>query len=130
MPDGRAEDLSTAPAPRDAAEVVDLGCWWGELRLLEAEPSADGTGIDITDEELARGRNAEVRGVAERVRFVQSDAARWAGTTDIAISVSSSHAWAVSSRRSKRSGPGCEAVVGCTPAGPSGTRRRCGTTSA
>lgn len=62
--------------------------------MLEAEPSATGTGIATVDEELARGRrNAEARGVAERVRFVQSDAGSRAGTADIVISVGSSHAW-------------------------------------
>ncbi|MEV0700784.1 class I SAM-dependent methyltransferase [Saccharopolyspora sp. NPDC050389] len=96
MSDARAEELIAALAPLNSAEVVDLGCGWAELllRLLEAEPSATGIGIDTTGEELSRGRhNAEIRGVAERARFVQSDAGSWDGTADVVISVGSSHAW-------------------------------------
>ncbi|MEU5848208.1 SAM-dependent methyltransferase [Saccharopolyspora shandongensis] len=96
MSDARAEELIAALAPLDSAEIVDLGCGWAELllRLLEAEPSATGIGIDTTDEELSRGRrNAEARGVAERVRLAQGDAGSWDGTADVAISIGSSHAW-------------------------------------
>ncbi|TDD50404.1 class I SAM-dependent methyltransferase [Saccharopolyspora elongata] len=94
MSDARAEELIAALAPLDSVEVVDLGCGWAELllRLLEAEPST--TGIDTTDEELPRGRrNAEARGLAERVRLAQGDAGGWDGTADVAISIGSSHAW-------------------------------------
>ncbi|MGW7254682.1 SAM-dependent methyltransferase [Streptomyces sp. NPDC054834] len=59
------------------ATVLDIGCGWGELmlRVLDAVPDARGTGIDLRAEDLARGRlNAEARGLAGRVEFVEESA--------------------------------------------------------
>ncbi|MFF7970603.1 methyltransferase domain-containing protein [Streptomyces sp. NPDC007905] len=57
--------------------VLDIGCGWGELllRVLDAVPRARGVGIDVGGEDLARGRrNAEARGLADRVEFVEESA--------------------------------------------------------
>lgn len=83
-----------APAP--PATVLDIGCGWGEfmLRLLEAAPGATGVGLDLNEDDLARGRaNAEARGLSGRVRFVQESAA---GITrdpaDVVLCLGASHA--------------------------------------
>lgn len=71
---------ATLPAPGPAT-VLDIGCGWGELmlRVLTAVPGATGTGIDMNEADLARGRaNAVSRGLAGRVEFVRESAA---GTT-------------------------------------------------
>lgn len=63
-------DRLSATRPRT---VLDIGCGWGELllRVLEAVPEARGTGIDLDEADLARGRrSAEERGVAGRVDFL------------------------------------------------------------
>jgi 2-polyprenyl-3-methyl-5-hydroxy-6-metoxy-1,4-benzoquinol methylase len=82
---------STAPAT-----VLDIGCGWGEfmLRLLEAMPGATGVGIDLNEDDLARGRtNAEMRGLTERVDFVRESAADTdRGPADIVLCFSASHA--------------------------------------
>jgi SAM-dependent methyltransferase len=76
--------------------VLDIGCGWGEfmLRLLEAAPDATGVGIDLNEDDLARGRaNAEARGLAERVRFVQESAIDTAhGPADLVLCFGASHA--------------------------------------
>ncbi|QES04719.1 class I SAM-dependent methyltransferase [Streptomyces venezuelae] len=59
------------------ADVLDIGCGWGELllRILDAAPEAKGIGLDINAEDLARGRAlAETRGLADRVEFVEESA--------------------------------------------------------
>lgn len=49
------------------------------LRILEATPDATGTGIDLDERDLTRGRdNAKARGLADRVTFIRESAA---GTT-------------------------------------------------
>lgn len=86
------DGLDQAAAPT----VLDIGCGWGEfmLRLLEATPGATGVGIDVTEEDLARGRaDAEARGLAERVRFVRESALDTPrGPADIVVCLSASHA--------------------------------------
>jgi SAM-dependent methyltransferase len=70
----RLVDRIAAAAP---ADVLDIGCGWGELllRVLDAAPGARGTGIDIDAEDLARGRTlARERGLADRVTFVEESA--------------------------------------------------------
>lgn len=80
-------------APRT---VLDLGCGWGELmlRVLTAVPEARGTGVDLDARDLARGRReAEARGLAERVVFVEESAVGTArGPADVVLCLSSSHA--------------------------------------
>ena len=64
-------------AAEQPADVLDIGCGWGELllRVLENAPDAKGIGIDINAEDLARGRAlAEERGLDDRVLFVEESA--------------------------------------------------------
>jgi SAM-dependent methyltransferase len=76
--------------------VLDLGCGWGELmlRVLAAVPGAVGTGIDLSDADLARGReSAAARGLASRVSFIEESAVATArGPADLVLCVGSSHA--------------------------------------
>ncbi|NLU68322.1 class I SAM-dependent methyltransferase [Streptomyces sp. HNM0574] len=67
----------TRQVPSPPATVLDIGCGWGEftLRVLEAVPTATGLGLDLDEDDLARGRaEARTRGLAERVRFVRESA--------------------------------------------------------
>ncbi|MFF2061690.1 SAM-dependent methyltransferase [Streptomyces sp. NPDC058200] len=79
------------------ATVLDLGCGWGELmlRVLAAVPGAVGIGIDTNADHLARGReNAEKRGLADRVQFVEEPVAGFSSEPgDLALCVGSSHAF-------------------------------------
>ncbi|GGY47122.1 SAM-dependent methyltransferase [Streptomyces omiyaensis] len=73
----RADRLVRRIAASGPADVLDIGCGWGELllRILDAAPAARGVGIDIAAEDLARGRTlAEERGLADRVLFVEESA--------------------------------------------------------
>ncbi|WP_031013775.1 methyltransferase [Streptomyces sp. NRRL F-5727] len=73
----RAESLVRRIADAGPADVLDIGCGWGELllRVLDAVPGAKGIGIDINAEDLARGRAlAAERGLADRSVFVEESA--------------------------------------------------------
>lgn len=76
--------------------VLDIGCGWGEfmLRLLEAAPAATAVGIDINEDDLARGRaEAETRGLAGRARFVQESAVDTSrDPADIVLCLGAGHA--------------------------------------
>ncbi|MEO3762766.1 class I SAM-dependent methyltransferase [Streptomyces sp. B8F3] len=89
--------LSGPATPTAPVSVLDIGCGWGEfmLRFLEAAPGATGVGIDLNEEDLARGRaNAGARGLAERVRFVQESAVDTAhGPADLVLCFGASHAF-------------------------------------
>ncbi|MGW4704812.1 SAM-dependent methyltransferase [Streptomyces sp. NPDC004285] len=77
LSEARATRMIERLAATAPAEVLDIGCGWGELllRVLEGAPSATGVGIDINAEDLARGRAlAEERGLAKRVAFVEESA--------------------------------------------------------
>ncbi len=96
MSSARAIELITTLAPLAGAEIVDLGCGWAELllRVVAHEPTARGVGIDSNASALERAeRNAEARGLRERVRFECGDAAHYVSSCDVAIVVGSSHAW-------------------------------------
>lgn len=76
--------------------VLDLGCGWGELllRAVEPVPDAEGTGVDTSDEDLARGvAAATVRGLGDRAAFVHHDASEWKAPADRVICVGASHAF-------------------------------------
>ncbi|MGC7096024.1 SAM-dependent methyltransferase [Amycolatopsis lurida] len=78
----------------EGLRVADLGCGWGEFLLRAAGRAGRGIGVDTDPSALARGRAlAEERGLADRVEFVQADAATWAETTDRVICVGASHAF-------------------------------------
>ncbi|MFD6344941.1 SAM-dependent methyltransferase [Streptomyces roseolus] len=73
----RAGRLVRRIADSGPADVLDIGCGWGELllRILDAAPGAKGTGVDINAEDLARGRAlAAERGLADRVTFAEESA--------------------------------------------------------
>jgi cyclopropane fatty-acyl-phospholipid synthase-like methyltransferase len=85
----RADRLAAELAAVGPATVADYGCGWGELllRVLEAAPEATGVGVDIHGPDLVRGRrNAEERGLAGRVSFVEGSAADHASPADVVIS--------------------------------------------
>ncbi|MEY9945984.1 cyclopropane-fatty-acyl-phospholipid synthase family protein [Kitasatospora sp. GAS1066B] len=94
--DRAARMIRRLSAQATPVTVLDIGCGWGEfmLRLLEATPGATGVGIDLNEDDLARGRaNAEARGLGERVRFVQESAVDTAhGPADLVLCFSASHA--------------------------------------
>ncbi|MEU2117687.1 methyltransferase [Streptomyces sp. NPDC016459] len=77
LSEARATRMIERLAATEPADVLDIGCGWGELllRVLEAAPAAKGAGIDINAEDLARGRAlAEARGLADRGEFVEESA--------------------------------------------------------
>ncbi|WP_329624833.1 class I SAM-dependent methyltransferase [Streptomyces sp. NBC_01255] len=77
LSEARATRMIERLAAEQPADVLDIGCGWGELllRALENTPGAKGIGIDINAEDLARGRAlAEERGLADRVLFVEESA--------------------------------------------------------
>ena len=96
MSDDRCARLLTLLAPPRGARVLDLGCGWAEflLRLLAAEPTATGTGVDTDDEAVERGRrNARARGLDGRVTLTAGDALAASGPADVVVSIGTSHIW-------------------------------------
>jgi SAM-dependent methyltransferase len=91
-----ARQLVATLRPLTGASIVDLGCGWAELllRVLVDEPTAWGVGIDRDATAIERARrNAEARGLHDRVRLDCGDAAAWSDRTDVAVVVGASHAW-------------------------------------
>ncbi|MBZ2409744.1 methyltransferase domain-containing protein [Streptomyces sp. L06] len=78
------------------ATVLDIGCGWGELmlRVLAAVPGATGTGLDLDEEDLARGRAlAAERGLAGRVEFyAESATGTPRGPADLVLCLGASQA--------------------------------------
>jgi SAM-dependent methyltransferase len=97
LSDSRARKLIWTVQPLSGARVLDLGCGWAELllRLLEAEATARGVGVDADGAAIARGQaNAEARGLAGRVRLERADVTGWAGEpVDVLIAIGVSNAW-------------------------------------
>jgi SAM-dependent methyltransferase len=96
LSEARAARIVDRLARTRPATVLDIGCGWGELmlRILAAVPGATGTGIDLSDADLARGRdNATARGLARRVSFVEESAVRTAREpADLVLCVGATHA--------------------------------------
>ena len=96
LSEGRADGLVRRLAGTGPRTVLDLGCGWGELmlRVLAAVPEARGTGVDVRADDLSRGRrNAEARGLADRVEFVEESALETArGPADLVLCLGASHA--------------------------------------
>ncbi|WDF39701.1 class I SAM-dependent methyltransferase [Streptomyces sp. T12] len=92
----RANNLVQRLTRTNPTTVLDIGCGWGELmlRVLAAAPQAQGTGIDVNAEDLARGRReAETRGLAHRAAFVEESAAGTSrGPADLVLCVGASQA--------------------------------------
>ncbi len=81
-----------------AAELLDLGCGWGELLMRAVEaggPGTTGVGVDRDEQVLARARSlARTRRLDGRVHFVCADSATWNQPADRVLCVGASHAWA------------------------------------
>ncbi len=78
------------------AELLDLGCGWGELliRAVARSPGTTGTGVDTAQSALLRaGRSAAERGVLERIAFVAENASTWTGSADRVLCIGASQAW-------------------------------------
>ncbi|MFF8386577.1 class I SAM-dependent methyltransferase [Streptomyces kanasensis] len=92
----RAERLVGELAATRPSTVLDIGCGWGEflLRVLDAAPRATGVGLDVQEDDLARGRRiAGERGLGERVAFVAESAlGTRRGPADVVLCLGSSQA--------------------------------------
>jgi trans-aconitate 2-methyltransferase len=79
-------DLLARIAARDPRRVVDLGCGPGNLTALLPQrwPGAAVTGVDSSEEMIAKARGADIEGVA----FELADLRQWrpAGPVDVLIS--------------------------------------------
>jgi SAM-dependent methyltransferase len=94
LSDERATRIATALAAAHPRTVLDVGCGWGELllRVVAAAADATGTGVDRDLELLDRGRaNAKARGIDDRVRFVEGDAAVAGASAEVVLCVGSDH---------------------------------------
>ena len=88
--------LLDAFEPERAAQVLDLGCGWGELllRAVQRSPTLTGLGVDTDATALARGAElAADRGLGDRVTLLDAQAESWSDTADRLICVGASHAW-------------------------------------
>jgi len=76
--------------------VLDIGCGWAELmlRVLQTLPDATGLGIDLNEQDLARGRaNAIAKGLADRVTLVAESAnGTTRGPADLVLCIGASQA--------------------------------------
>ncbi len=92
----RAAQLTERLTRNNPGTVLDIGCGWGELmlRILAAAPDATGVGIDIDDDDLARGRDgARARGLDARVTFARESGVGTArGPADLVLCVGASQA--------------------------------------
>ncbi|MFE1146148.1 SAM-dependent methyltransferase [Streptomyces albidoflavus] len=92
----RAAELTARLAAHRPATVLDIGCGWGELmlRVLAAVPGETGTGLDLDEEDLARGRaRAAERGLAGRVEFhAESATGTPRGPADLVLCLGASQA--------------------------------------
>jgi SAM-dependent methyltransferase len=96
LSEARAGRLTESLTRNSPHTVLDIGCGWGELmlRILAAAPEATGVGIDLNEDDLARGRqNARARGLADRVTFVRESGIGTArGPADLVLSVGATQA--------------------------------------
>ena len=82
-----------------AGQAADLGCGPGHLaiRLAQAAPDLEVTGIDLSEEMLVEAeRSARRSGLQNRVAFKKGDAAQIpfpAGSLDLVVSTLSLHHW-------------------------------------
>jgi cyclopropane fatty-acyl-phospholipid synthase-like methyltransferase len=96
LSEARAARLTDRLTRSSPSTVLDIGCGWGELmlRILAAAPDATGVGIDLDEDDLARGRqNAQARGLADRVTFARESGIGTArGPADLVLSVGATQA--------------------------------------
>ena len=92
----RAASMTERLTRNHPRTVLDIGCGWGELmlRILAAAPDATGVGIDLDEDDLARGRAAaQARGLADRVTFArESGIGTTRGPADLVLCVGASQA--------------------------------------
>ena len=96
LSEAHATVLLDAFEPEQAAQVLDLGCGWGELllRAVQRSPTLTGLGVDTDATALARGAElAADRGLGDRVTLLDAQAESWSDTADRLICVGASHAW-------------------------------------
>jgi len=92
---GRVRELLSWLDPPPGGRAVDLGCGEGEWlqELLVAHEHVSGVGVDLAVPDTAATAAAR-RGLAQRVRFEQADAATWSdGLFDAVLCVGASHAF-------------------------------------
>jgi len=90
----RADALVQTCSP--VANILDLGCGWGELllRMLAENPDATGIGIDNDSDVLQRGeRHAREYGLDGRVAFITADASLATGEYDLVTAIGVTHLW-------------------------------------
>ncbi len=92
----RAARMIDRLARTEPRSILDIGCGWGEflLRRLAATPGATGVGVDLNEEDIARGRAlAAARGLDGRVAFhAESGGATTRGPADLVLCLGASHA--------------------------------------
>src|ERR1700722_14041717 len=91
----RADSLAVALVTGRPRLILDVGCGWGELlvRTVAGSDGATGLGVDRDTAALERGRmNVSERGLSQRVRFVEGDAADLDESADVGICVGADHA--------------------------------------
>jgi len=97
LSDGSVRTLLERSGIRPGERVLDLGCGHGAwlVRLLEGHPGVTAVGVDRSAVALATAREASSSaGVADRVQWVEADAAAWAGDRfDLVLCVGASHAF-------------------------------------
>ena len=92
---GRASRLTGELAAFKPSTIHDLGCGWGSLLLAiaAAVPSARATGVDKHPADVARGQAAAAAaGLADRVEFIEGDAASHLRPADLVLNIGAWHA--------------------------------------
>jgi ubiquinone/menaquinone biosynthesis C-methylase UbiE len=96
LSEARADRLIGFVAEAEPGLVLDIGCGWAELllRVLSASPSSRGSGADLDEAAIERGRSeAERRGLASRVELAVGDARELTGPADTVLCIGSSQVW-------------------------------------
>jgi SAM-dependent methyltransferase len=96
LSEAHAEVLLDAFELDGAQRVLDLGCGWGELlcRAVERGPQLTGVGVDSSAVAISRGRALiDARGLAGRVRLVDTAGEMWTEPSERVICVGASHVW-------------------------------------
>ena len=96
LSEAHAAVLLDAFEPERAAQVLDLGCGWGELllRAVQRSPTLTGRGVDTDATALAHGAElAADRGLGDRVTLLDAPAESWSEPVDRLICVGASHVW-------------------------------------
>lgn len=96
LSDSSVRTLLIRSGTRPGNRVLDLGCGHGTwlVRLLEEHPGVTAVGVDRSPTALATARAASSVGVADRVEWVEADAATWQGDRfDLVLCVGASHAF-------------------------------------